>query len=153
VQYLSLMHLGADDPAQALVSRQAEQIIDPVCLAPRHQHLAGKTGIGAQQYPYPGPARPNLGDDPGDFLHRPGRSIDVGTAQPGRQQVPAAKDVERQIAVAIVVAVEEPPLLVPVDRVVGGVEIEDDLLARLCAAMKMSTNSRSIAAGSWAILW
>jgi hypothetical protein len=42
--------------------------------------------------------------------------------------VAAAEDVERQIAVAIVIAVEEPSLLVPVDRIVGGVEIEDDLL-------------------------
>ena len=36
----------------------------------------------------------------------------------------AAEDVERQIAVTVVVAVEEPPLLAPVQRVVGGVQIE-----------------------------
>ena len=38
----------------------------------------------------------------------------------------AAEDVERQVAVAVVIAVEEPALLVAVDRVVGGVEIERD---------------------------
>src|SRR5215216_6123833 len=42
----------------------------------------------------------------------------------------ATEDVQRQIAVAIVIAVEEPPLLVPVQRVVGGVEINDNLLGR-----------------------
>ena len=46
-------------------------------------------------------------------------------------EVAAAEHVERQVAVAVVVAVEEPPLLVAVQRVVGGVEIEHDLLRRL----------------------
>jgi len=60
----------------------------------------------------------------------PGRAVDLGTAQLGRQQVPAAEDVERQIAVAIVIPVEEPALLMAVDRIVGGVEIEGDLFGR-----------------------
>ena len=42
--------------------------------------------------------------------------------------MPAAEHVERQVAVAAVVAVKEPPLLLTVQRVVGGVEVEDDLL-------------------------
>jgi len=44
--------------------------------------------------------------------------------------MPPAEDVERQIAVAIVIAVEEAPLLVPVQRVIGRVEVENDLLRR-----------------------
>jgi hypothetical protein len=32
--------------------------------------------------------------------------------------------------------VEEPPLLVPVQRVVGGVEIDDDLLARVLVRLQ-----------------
>ena len=44
--------------------------------------------------------------------------------------MPAAEHVERQVAVAVIVAVEEPPLLLAVQRVVGGVEVEDDLLRR-----------------------
>lgn len=47
-----------------------------------------------------------------------------------RQEMAAAEDVERQIAVAAIVAVEEPPLLRAVDRIVRGIEIEDDLLRR-----------------------
>ena len=42
--------------------------------------------------------------------------------------MPAAEHVERQVAVAVVIAVEEPALLLPVQRIVGRVEIEDDLL-------------------------
>ena len=45
--------------------------------------------------------------------------------------MPAAEHVERQVAVAIVVAVEEPPFLMAVQRVVGGVEVDDDLFGRL----------------------
>jgi hypothetical protein len=46
----------------------------------------------------------------------------------GRQQVPAAEDVERQIAVTVIIAMEEAALLMPVQRVV---QLEDDLLRRL----------------------
>ena len=44
--------------------------------------------------------------------------------------MPAAEHVERQVAVAIVVAVEEAAFLIAVQRVVGRVEVEDDLLGR-----------------------
>jgi hypothetical protein len=40
----------------------------------------------------------------------------------------AVEDVERQIAVAAVVAVEEPAFLLAVERIVRGVEVEHDLL-------------------------
>ena len=43
----------------------------------------------------------------------------------------AAEHIERQVAIAVVVAVEEAALLMAVQRIVGGVEIEDDLPRRL----------------------
>jgi hypothetical protein len=42
-------------------------------------------------------------NDAGDLLHRPGAGVDIGAAQLGGEQVPAAEDVERQIAVAVIV--------------------------------------------------
>ena len=39
-----------------------------------------------------------------------------------------AEHVERQVAVAVVIAVEEPPLLLAVHRIVGRIEIKDDLV-------------------------
>src|SRR6185437_13583864 len=42
-----------------------------------------------------------------------------------------AEYVERQVAVAIVVAVEEPSFLLAVQRIIGRIEIEDDLARRL----------------------
>jgi hypothetical protein len=41
-----------------------------------------------------------------------------------------AERIERQIAVAVVIAVEEPTLLLATHRIVGSVEIEDDLARR-----------------------
>jgi len=41
--------------------------------------------------------------------------------------VPAAEHIERQIAVAVVIAVEETLLLMAVQRVVGGIQIDGDL--------------------------
>ena len=52
----------------------------------------------------------------------------------------------------IIVAVEEAAFLMAVQRVVRGVEVEDDLPgARSCASSNRSTNRASIAAGSWLI--
>jgi hypothetical protein len=139
----------ADEPA---VAGQAEQVIDPVVLAPLHQAVAGKprivglqpTGLtrGAQQNAHRGPAPADLGDDARHLFDRPvglqptgltrGAAVDVGRAQLGRRQMPAAEDVERQTAAAIVITVEEAPLLPPVQRVVGRVEIEGDLRRWRC---------------------
>ena len=47
----------------------------------------------------------------------------------GSQQMPAREDIERQIAV-VVIAEEEAPLLMPVQRVVGGVQVENNLPRR-----------------------
>ena len=92
---------------------------------------------------------------PRHFLHGPGRAIDVGGAQPGRQEMAAAEDIERQVAVTAVVAVEEAPFLSAVQRIVGGVQIEDDPLGRPLMSLhkQSSTKSPSKAPGSWLILW
>jgi hypothetical protein len=111
---------GSDRRGEARILGQAEEEIDAVVLAPMHQLLAGKPGIGAQQDAHPRPAGAEVADDARHLLDRPGAGVDVGTAQFGRHEVSVAEDVKRQVA--IVIAVEEAPLLVPVPRVVGGIE-------------------------------
>ena len=111
-------------------SRQPEQVIDAVRLAPDHQRLAGEAAVGPQHDPHPWPAGADLADDARHLIDGAGGGVDVGAPELRRQKVTAAEDVERQVAVAVVVAVEEPPLLVAVDRVVCGVEVEHDLLRR-----------------------
>ena len=123
--------LGNDRLLQPVVAGQAEQEVHAVGLAPRHQGLAGEAGIAAQQNACLRPAAADLRHDPRDFLDRPGRAIDVRAAQLGRQQVPAAEDVERQVAVAVIIAMEEPAFLVAMQRIVGGIEVEDDLFRGL----------------------
>ena len=71
-----------------------------------------------------------------DLVDRAGGPVDVGGAQLGAEQEPAAEDVERQVAIAVVVAMEEPTFLLAVDRVVGGVEVEHDLLRRSLVAIE-----------------
>ena len=73
---------------------------------------------------------PDLSDDPGDLVLGAGAGIDVGASELGRQQVPAAEDVQRQIAVALVIAMEEPAFLMAVHQIVGGIQVEHDLPRR-----------------------
>jgi hypothetical protein len=47
-ELLRLLQLGGDGSGEALVPGQAEQVIDPVQLAPAHQGLAGKPRISPQ---------------------------------------------------------------------------------------------------------
>ena len=64
----------------------------------------------------------------------------------------AAEDIKRQVAIAVVIAVKESPLLIAVQRIVGRVEVDTLRGALACASRNRSTNSRSIAAPSWMIL-
>src|SRR3954469_10283884 len=113
------------------VGGQAEDVVHAVGFAPRHQRLAAEAAVGAQQNAHPRPAGADLADDARHFLHRSGRAVDVGAAQLGRPQVPTAEDVERQVAVAVVIAMEEPAFLLAMQRVIGGIEIECDLCRSL----------------------
>jgi hypothetical protein len=61
-----------DGPDQALIARETEDVVDAVGLTPRHQLVAGKAGIGAQQDLDPRPTRPDLGHDAFDLLDRAG---------------------------------------------------------------------------------
>jgi len=44
--------------------------------------------------------------------------------------VPPAKNIQRQVTIGFVVAIEEAALLLTVQRIVGGIEIEGDLARR-----------------------
>lgn len=117
----------ADQPN---IAGQAEQVVDGVGFAPGHQLLTGEAGIGAQHDADLGPTLTQLAHDALDLLNRAGGRVDVGGPQLGAQKVIAAEDVERQVAVVAVVAVEEPPLLVAVQGIVRGIQIQHDLFGR-----------------------
>ncbi len=115
---------------QALVARQPEDVVDGIRLAPAHQRIACEARIRPQHDRDPGPARSDLGDDPCHLLDCTRRGVDVRAPQLGGEQVPTAEHIERQIAVAVVIAVEEAAFLMTVQRIVGGIEVEHDLLGR-----------------------
>src|SRR5271163_1070544 len=60
----------------------------------------------------------------------------------------AAEDVQRQIAIAIIVTVKEPTLLMPVQRVVGGIEVEDDLLRRMLVRLHEQIDKQRLDPGA-----
>lgn len=69
---LGQRELTSDDPDQALVAGEPEDVIDPVGLAPVHQRITREARVGPQQDLDPGPARPDLGDDPRHLFDRTG---------------------------------------------------------------------------------
>jgi len=120
-------HLGLDLRGQARVAGQAEDVVNPVLLTLGHDHLAAEAAVGPQQDAHARPAGADPGDDAGQFLGRSGRGIDVRPPQLRRQQMAPAEDVEWQVAIRIVIAVEEPALLMSMRRIIGGIKIERDL--------------------------
>src|SRR5689334_2517299 len=120
--------LGLDRLLQTLVTCQAEQVVHPVRVAPSHQRLAGKAGIAAQQDAYPWPTLADLRHNACNLVNRAGRGINVRTAQLGGEQMTTAEHVKRQVAEAVVITMKKSALLMPVQRIIRGVEVEDDLL-------------------------
>ncbi len=89
-----------------------------------------KPEVGAQHDAHLAPLAANPRNNARHFLDRAGAAGNVGAPLPRQQQVPAAEGVERQIAVIVVVAMEEAAFLHAVERDVGVVEIDHDLARR-----------------------
>ena len=142
--------LGRDLGDQPVVLGQAEQIVDVVLFAPCHQIVACEPGIRPQQNAYLGPAPADLRNDPRHLFNRARAGVDVGPAQLGAKKVPSAKNVQRQVTIGFVVAMEEAPFLLTMQRIIGGIEVEGDLRggAVRYASRNRSTNSRSTASAS-----
>jgi hypothetical protein len=102
------LHLPPDDTAQSLVARQAKHKVHSIVFAPAR---CGKTGIAAQDNLHGRPRRPNLRHDALYLLPAAERGVVVGFSQPRTQHVLAATNIQREVALVFVVAVEESPLL------------------------------------------
>jgi len=102
-----------------------------VLLAPGHEIVTAETTVGTDHDRRVGPALADLADDAGDLLSRTISGIIGRGSELGRKQVPATKDVERQIAVAVVIAVKMPTFLFAVELIVGRIEVDDDPRRRL----------------------
>ena len=98
---------------------------------PSHQLVARKARVGAQDDAHVRPALADLRDDARDLVPGAIGGILVGASELGGEQVPAGEDVKRQIAIAVVERIEVPPFLLAVDRIVRGIEIDDQPSRRL----------------------
>ena len=89
---------------------------------------SGTGGTATQQDPGSRPGSPDLRHDPLAFIQGTVRCINVRGAQPTAQHVLTACDTHRKIAVTAVVVVEEAAFLCAVQRIIGRVNVQDDLL-------------------------
>ena len=69
--------VGLELGDQARIAREAEDIMDPVGFAPGHQLVPGKARVRTEHDLDPRPSLSNPLDDPGHFLDRAGRGVDV----------------------------------------------------------------------------
>ncbi len=121
-----LLHQLADETLEAAVSGQTEHIVNAIGFAPLHDRLAAKTRVSTNNDARLRPMLAYLSNNPAQFLHTARRPVLVRWTQSRTQQMLAAEDVQRQIAVAAVVAVKEAPFLLTVQRIVGGIQIQPD---------------------------
>src|SRR5205823_12578133 len=108
-------------------TRQSEHEVHAVVLTPTHQLVAAEAGIPAENDLGGRPRRSNLRHDSLYFLHAAEGRVMIGFAQTRAEYVFSAEDVQRQIAIVVVIAMEEPTLLLAVQRQVGSLHIQDDL--------------------------
>ena len=58
--------------------------------------------------------------------------------------MPPAEDIERQIAVTVVITVEEPTLLMAMQRIVSGIEVENDPLERRLVRLEEESDEQAL---------
>src|SRR3990172_11902881 len=130
VLLLGFLHGPADDAPQPLVSREAEHVVQRLFFAPGHQLLAAEARVRPQEDAHLRPARANLPHHALHFFQASRTGILIRRPQPRTQQMIPAEHVQRQIAVVPVVAVEKTTFLLPMQRRVGGVQVQQDLARR-----------------------
>ena len=133
---LGRFHLRCDPGNEPLVAGEPEHVLHAVALAPGHQVVAAEAAVGADDDGGLRPAFADVADNPGDLVRRTVGGIVRRGSELGREQVPATKDVQRQIAVAVVVAVKMPAFLFAVERIVGRIQVDDDVRQRLAMSLQ-----------------
>lgn len=115
-------------PLEDLVAGEPHDVVHVVFFAPAQGFEAAEAGVTAEDDPHLGPLLAETIDQQLQNRAAMEGGVDVARSQIGEEQMLTAEDVERQEAVVILVSVEEPVLLVAVDFIIGGVEIENEFL-------------------------
>jgi hypothetical protein len=96
------------------IARESHHVAYPVVLAPLQQLFSAEARIGPHDDFGLRPRRPDLLHNAFHLLRASCRGVLIRRPQPRTQQVLARKDIERQVAVFIVVAVKEAAFLMTV---------------------------------------
>ena len=102
----------------------------PMALAPIEHPVPAERGVPPKHDAHPRPRLAKTLDQPRQYRPRVPRRIDVRRAKVRDQELAAAKRIQRQETVPVVVPVKEPPRLMAVHRVVGRVEVNHQLARR-----------------------
>ena len=132
----------ADLAQQHLVAGQAEDVADPIALAPRHGLGPAVMAVAARRFDRPGRRRYDRypGAAPATF----GPSGVLARPQDGGDRLAARRlvDVDRHEAAAVVVRVEQRELLPAVGPVLGVVDVEHDAPGHLFEAVAEQLDHR-----------
>ena len=93
-------------------------------------------------------------DDPSNLLLGSVGGILAGGAQLGDEQMPAGEDVLRQVAIAVIVTVKVPNLLLAVDGIVRSVQVNDHARGSFTVGTSRQSvaNSAAMVASSYVFL-
>ena len=133
-----------DPPLQALIAGKPEHVVHALGPAPRHDLLAREARVPPQDDPGFRPSGANLRHDPGQLRNRAVARVPIRRPKSSQQQVLAAEQVQRQVAVRAVVAVEEPALLGAVQRIVRCVDVQHDLGRRPIVRLQEQVHQQPI---------
>ena len=119
---------------KARVTCNTDNVINTITITPVEQKLPAKAAITAEDNLNGWPMRSDEVNQ--QFKDRSGvfRAIDLTLSKVSDQRESPAKEIQRQIAVVVVIAVEELLRLVTMQRYIRRIEVQNDLGRRLCMA-------------------
>ena len=125
---LGLGHLRLNRFDQTTILGQTQHVVElAIVLAVPHDLITTKPRVPTHNDSHLWPRRSDLFDYSSQLGEHPAGRILIGLAQPRTQQVLATEDIQRQVAILGIIAVEILPLLITVKRIIGGIHVEYDL--------------------------
>ena len=116
---------GLCECTQARIAGDADKVVHTMAFTPCKHAPAATAAVAAQGDPHLRPGLAKALDQQGQ--HRPGvlGRIDPARAQITDPRLMATEDIPGQETVVVVIAMKEAALLLPMYRIIGGVEVQD----------------------------
>src|SRR5665213_1306917 len=129
----NLLGLCRHAAQQYLVAGQAEDVADPIALAPRHTLRPAVVAVAPDQDIDAWPAGANCAHDVAQHQADLGAVRCLARPQENRDRLGRNRlvDVDRHEAAAVMMRVEQRKLLLPIGSILGVVDVEDDAAGHL----------------------